>query len=212
MKALKLIPLLIVLTACGGDYKDAENSAPEQDISFGSQKARVVTGNLNVSSGSISGTGAIEFESRYEEFKSGGSYALDFTLEDGGSVTIVSHANESLTNGFEVQFFRQGFGPGSLKVSLRAQGAVWNATNQFDSIDASQIIRIQTDVHNDESPAHSITWNRNLGDNFAKDRAILNTAEEIDGSPGIGTGIRWGLVLSKATVMRADRSEPKFED
>ena len=212
MKTLKLIPLMIALTACGGDYKDADKSAPGQDVSFGNQKARVVNGTLDVSGGSIKGTGSIVFDSRFEEFKSGGSYAVDFNLEDGGSVTIVSHANESLASGFEVQYLRQGSGPGSLKVSLRAQGAVWNAVNQFAAIDAAQAIRIQTDVHNDESPAHSITWNRNLGDDFAKEKAILNTAEEVDGSPGIGTGVRWGLILTKATVTRADRSEPKFED
>jgi len=210
MKAFIFLPLLLALTACGGDYKDPVSAAAGQELSFGSQKVRVVDGSLAVTNGSIQGTGSLIFDSRYEEFKSAGSYSLDFSLEEGGSVKLVSHANENLMNGFELEFRRQGSGAGSLKVALLAQGSAWNAVTNFAAINAAEAIRLQADVHNDESPAHVLVWSRLLGEDFAKEKSVLNSADEVDGSPGIGTGVRWGLVLNKATVTRAEKSEPKF--
>jgi len=211
MKLAKFLPLLLVLSACGGDYKDPETAAGGQEIVLGSQKVRLVSGNLNVSGSSIQGTGSLVFDSRYDSFQSGGSYALNFTLEDGGSVTLVSHSNEALASGFEMEFRREGSGADSLKVALRAQGNIWNSVNNFTAINAADPIQLQVDVHNDETPAHLMVWNRLLGDNFTRPNAILNSADEIDGSPGIGTSTRWGLLLNKASVTRADRSEPKLE-
>ncbi len=209
MKFTKYLTLLLALTACGGDYKDPETAAGGKEAEFGSQKVRVVSGALEVSGSAIQGTGAVIFNSRYDQFKSGGSYALDFTLGDGGSVTVVSHANETLSSGFEMEYRREG---AALKAALRAQGNTWSAGNNFNAIDAAGQLKFQIDIHNDESPSHVIVWNRLAGDNFAAPNAVLNSAEEVDGSPGIGTGTRWGLVLKNASVTRADRSESKFED
>jgi hypothetical protein len=209
MKLAKFLPILFVLSACGGDYKDPETAAGGKEAVFGSQKVRMVSGDLNVTGAAIQGTGSLVFDSRYDQFKTGGSYALDFTLEDGGSVTLVSHSNESLANGFQVEYRREG---AAVKVALRAQGNTWNAGNNFNGIDSAGALKFQTDVHNDETPAHVVVWNRLLGDNFAGPNAVLNSAEEVDGSPGIGTGTHWGLILNKASVTRADRSDPKFED
>lgn len=211
MKAFQLaLPLFLALTACGGDYKDPEQATDSgKDPQFGSQKVRVVNGSLNVGPGSIQGSGALIFDSRYSEFKSSGSYAVDFSLEDSGSLTLVSHSNEKLAGGFELEFRREG---AALKATLRAQGNSWSATSQFASVNAAEVVRLQMDVHNDESPAHVVVWDRVAsGDDFAESKAVLKSNEEIDGSPGIGTGTRWGLVLNKATVTRADRSEPKLE-
>jgi len=210
MKALNLMLLLLALTACGGDYKDPEEAVGSgKEIQFGSQKVRVVSGSLNVVSGSIQGSGGLIFDSRYEEFKSGGSYGVDFSIDDGGSLTVVSHSNESLASGFELEFRREG---ASLKATLRAQGNSWSATNQFAAVNAAGVVRLQMDVHNDESPAHVVVWDQTAsGDDFSENRAILKSNEEVDGSPGIGTGTRWGLKLNKATITRAERSEPKFQ-
>lgn len=209
MKLLKILPLLLALSACGGNYKETE--AGGTAAQFGAQKVNVLSGSLTVSNGSISGSGAALFESRYGQFQSGGSYALDFRLNDGGSLTLVSHANEQLGSGYELIFRRQGAGNDSLKVELRAQGGSWASVSNFAHIDAAGNIQLQIDVHNDESPAHVLVWDRSQGDDFSANAAILNSGEEIDGSPGIGNGIRWGLVLDRAEVTRAERSEPKFE-
>jgi len=199
-----LLPLLLLLASCGGDYPESE----EEGVPFGSDKVRAISGTLDISAGAIQGSGSALFNSRYETFQSGGSYALDFTLADGGSLTLVSHANSSLSGGFELLFRRDG---AALKVSLHAQGSSWEATTQFNAIDASGALRLQVDVHNDESPAHIVVWDRATAPDFEDHSATLNSADEIDGSPGIGSGIRWGLVLGQATVTSAERSAPKLE-
>lgn len=78
-----------------------------------------------------------------------------------------------------------------------------NGTESFGAIDASGPIRLQFDVHNNETPAHVLAWNRDLGDSFTDATAVFNS-EENDNSPGIGSGTRWGVRLSGATVTRAE--------
>jgi len=156
------------------------------------------------------------FSQKYDSAATGGSYALDFSLADGGSLVLVSHGREDLSGGWEMEFRRQGAGSGSLRVVVRAGGIERDTNNSagldvFSGFDASQPLKLQVDVHNNESPTHSLTWSRAISENYAEDQAILNT-EENDNSPGKGSGTRWGLRLNNATVTRAEISAPKFEE
>lgn len=213
--------LLLSLTACGGGgQKDSGISGPTNR--FGSQQLSAVgdASGLSVSPNSLKGAGAVVFASQFPEIRSGGSVALNFSLEDGGSLTLVSHADSSLGNGFELEFRRLGTGAGSLRVRLRAQGNVRDTVNNFgqdvfSGIDASLPMKLQIDVHNNESPAHVMVWSRLISDDFSEAAAILNTEDEIEksnGSPGIGSGLRWGLKLHRADVTGAEPSPPKFEE
>jgi hypothetical protein len=215
------LALLLALTACGGGGKN--DSGPVGPTNrFGSQQLSTIgdSSDLSVSPGSLKGTGTVVFASQFPEVRSGGSVALNFTLEDGGSLTLVSHADSSLGNGYELEFRRLGTGSGSLKVTLRAQGNRRDTTNNFgqdvfSGIDASLPMKLQIDVHNNESPAHVMVWSRLISDDFSETAAILNTEDEIEksnGSPGIGSGVRWGLKLNRANVTGAEPSPPKFEE
>jgi hypothetical protein len=213
MKILLISTLALALSACGGDYKEPVSSG--STAQFGAQQVNVISGSLT-SGSSLAGTGSALFAKDFGSFKSGGSYALDFTLQEGGSLTLVSHSDSTLNSGWEITFRRQGTGPGSLKVAITAQGTTRDTNNSsgmdvFAGLDASGALKFQVDVHNDETPTHAVVWSRLLGDNFQAELALLNT-EENDNSPGIGTGTRWGLRLDRAAVTRADESEPKFED
>jgi hypothetical protein len=186
----KFIPFVLLLVACGGDYK-----APESTISGPSEKL---------------------FEQVLPSADSGQSYALDFSLEEGGCLDLVSHSNENLANGWEMQFCRQGTGAGSLKVTIFANGerrdTKKNETVEaFAGFDASSPLKLQIDVHNNESPAHALVWSRQITEDFSEAAAIFNS-EEFDNSPGNGSGKRWGLRLNKATVTRAENSAPKFSE
>lgn len=210
MKFLWIAISAFVLSACGGDYKEPIPSGAMTQ--FGSQQVTILSGSLT-SGGSLAGTGSVLFSKNYDGYKTGGSYALDFTLDEGGSLTLVSHSNSALASGWEMIFKRQGSGPGSLKVILLAQGISRDTNNSrdidvFAGMDAAGPLKFQIDVHNNETPAHSVTWSRLLGEDFRKELAILDTAEN-DNSPGIGTGTRWGLRLDRANVTRAEDSEPK---
>jgi hypothetical protein len=213
MKFLLIATFALALSACGGDYK--EPATPGSQAQFGSQQVNIVSGSLT-SGSSLAGTGSALFAKDYGSFKTGGSYALDFSLQEGGSLTLVSHSDSSLTSGWEITFRRQGTGPGSLKVVITAQGITRDTNNSagmdvFAGLDASGPLKFQVDVHNNETPTHALVWSRLLGDNFGTELALLDT-EENDNSPGIGIGTRWGLRLDRATVTKADESEPKFED
>lgn len=202
-----------LLTACGGNYK--EPVAAGATTQLGSQKVTVLDGTVT-GGGELRGTGGVLFDSSYPAVREGGSYALDFSLADGGSLTLVSHSDSALGGGWEMEFVRNGAGPGSLRVTISAQGAQRDTLNSggvdvFAGLDASQPLRLQVDVHNNESPAHALVWSRRLGEDFSEAAALLNT-EENDNSPGLGAGTRWGLRLRNAAVSRADLSAPKFEE
>lgn len=218
---LSLLVLVLALSACGG--KGQGNSANTGSaVSFGSQQVSPIgdASSLNITPASISGTGALVFNSQFSQVRSGGSVALNFSLEDGGSLTLVSHADSALSNGYEIELRRLGGGSGSLQVRLRAQGNVRDTVNNFgqdvfSGIDASLPMKLQIDVHNNETPAHVMVWSRLITDDFSETAAILDTGDEIEksnGSPGIGSGLRWGLKLSRAAVTAAEPSPPKFEE
>jgi hypothetical protein len=215
------LSLLLILTACGGGGQKTP-ALTGSTHRFGSQQLSVLgeSSRLSIGAASLQGTGAVLFTSRFPEVRSGGSVALNFSLEDGGSLTLISHSDSSLENGYELEFRRLGTGTGSLKVSLRAQGNTRDTVNNFgqdvfSGIDASLPMKLQIDVHNNESPAHVMVWSRLITDDFSETAAILNTEDEIEksnGSPGIGSGTSWGLKLNRANVTGAEPSPPKFEE
>ncbi len=205
----------LVLSSCGGDYKSPVDVSKESSNSFGGKQLSVVSGNLTIGQ-SIEGSGSLLFAEELASFDSGKSYALDFALEEGGCLDLVSHSNEGLQSGWEIQFCRQGSGVGSLKATVFANGerrdTKKNETVEaFEGFDASQPMKFQIDVHNNESPTHTLVWSRLLPIDFTENAAIFNT-EEYDNSPGNGSGKRWGLRLSKARVTYVESSEPKFRE
>lgn len=202
-----------LLVGCGGDYK--ETLPPGTNTTFNGQSVKILSGNV-AAGPSLDGTGDVLFSKDYGSATSGGSYAFDFSLADGGSLVLVSHSNAALESGWEMEFRRQGAGAGSLKVTLRANGVSRDTNNSagqdvFSGFDASQGLKLQVDVHNNESPTHSLTWSRAITEDFAEESAILNT-EENDNSPGQGSGTRWGLRLDNAVVTKADAMAPKFQE
>lgn len=218
-----MLALSLLLAACGGKG-DNRNPAGEGGTDrFGSQQVGVVgdASGLTLAPGSIKGTGNVIFSSQALENRSGTSYALDIaSIQDGGSVTLVSYGDSFLGNGFEIEFRRQGTGQGSLKVTLRAQGEERNTVNRFGldvfgAMDASFPLKLQIDIHNNESPTHVLIWSRAIADDFSESMAILNT-EELEKSGGApqanGNGTRWGLRLVNAEVSSAEPSAPKFEE
>lgn len=214
--AFALLSTVMVLSSCGGKYK---REPAGESIAVGSQAfSRLGGGSLQVGGGELSGTGSVLAANSMRNVEEETSYSLNFSLNDGGSLTLVSHSNSSLESGYEMRFSRVGSGPGSMRVSVTASGITKDTRNAmsvdvFGGLDASVPIRVQVDVHNGESPAHVLLWTLPLTATFTKESSLFDTGDEMDksnGSPGKGSGFHWGLELDRATVRLAERSEAKF--
>jgi hypothetical protein len=209
---------VLFLVSCGGGKRTP--AATGEQIAFGGQNLTVLgeSGELTVGPESIKGTGSILFQSALNSVTENSSYEIYFQLEDGGSLTLYSHANSALAAGYEMEFRRQGSGAGSLKVTLRASGNTRNTLDErgvdvFGGLDAAKLLRFQIDVHNEENPAHVLLWTLPLGRDFTEDGSIFNTGDARDksnGSPGNGTSTRWGLALKNATLLKAEKSAQKY--
>lgn len=191
-----LIGLLI--SGCGGDPL-ATGPYQLNSADYATRSA----GTLQHHGSSVEGSGSLIFISPLAGIPSKDSYALQFSLTDQGSLTLVTHSDDQLNQGINLVFTRNG---SSLTAIIQA-GGINTSTFTLGGVDASSTTQLQVDLHNDESPAHILIWN---GSNFAKDEAIYDS--EIPGmnAPGNGAGSYWGLVLSNAKVGQATVGPPKF--
>lgn len=188
---------LILLGACGDD-----NGSTTLSLN-GAGYVVITPGSLQHNSDSVSGSGELVFNSPLSEVRSKHSYALSFTVEDGGSLTLGSHATNQLTNGIDIVMTRNG---PALSVTIEAEGDQTDISAAFAGIDATGPIDLQIDVHNDEEPAHILIW---TGQSFEEDDAVFNSEDDGE-TPGNGSGRFWGLILQNAEVNTAAVGDAKF--
>lgn len=191
---------LIVLGACGGDDDNGSTTVSLDGAGY----VVITPGSLQHNSDNVAGSGSIVFNDPLSGIDTKHSYALSFTIEDGGSLTLGSHATNQLASGVNVVLSRSG---SALSVILQAEGGQTDVSAAFAGIvDASGPINVQIDVHNDEAPAHILAW---TGQSFDEADAIFNSEEDGD-APGNGSGNFWGLILQNATVNTAEVGDAKF--
>ncbi|WP_141733118.1 hypothetical protein [Oligoflexus tunisiensis] len=200
-----LMGLVTVATcACSKDEKK-ESSLPEG--SFAGQTYYVVeAGDLERSESLLRGSGAIVFASPLNAIASQDNFALEFTVNDGGTLGLVTHANNALEQGLTVQFERAGT---ELVAILNADGAGTD-DHALSGIDASGPVALAIDVHNNETPAHVLIWNAVNG-SWEEDAALYNSESDAD-APGQGKALLWGLVLRDAELKSVTRSAAKFTE
>ncbi len=197
-----VFPLLLTFGAAACSAGNGE-TAGTADGRLGTNAYVVAdAGDLQRADTHLKGSGAVAFKQPLGELGSKKSYDLAFTLDDGGSVTLITQADQKLENGVVLVFTRVGAG---LSVALGAAGQIGEA-KPLDGVDAASALRIVVDVHNDESPAHVLVW---ADAEFGEEKAVFNS-EEDGPTPGQGTGTFWGLRLAKAQVTTAVLGDPKF--
>lgn len=221
MKKLAFLFLMPLLVACGGDNSGPGPLQSTYDAQFNGKAVRLISepGALTSNGDRLQGTGTSIFRQPLEGMASDAGYEIILELNDGGSVTLVSHAGAELQGGVEIQFTRRGSGRGSLQVSLRANGRTLSTVNRFGidvfgNMDASRPVWLQVDVHNDEAgAAHLLAWDMSEGiDHFTSANALLDTETDLksNGSPGKGGGSRWGLILRQSVVRRANQGGGEY--
>jgi hypothetical protein len=219
-----ILALGVFLSGCGVDFGEGGSLQNQTDTQFSSQQVRLISepGALRNQNGVLQGTGTSIFRQALRGVNSNASYELEFSLQNGGELVLVSHGDENLNNAFQVRFSRRGYGRGSLLVILQANGGSRSAVNDvgvdvFANVDASRSLRFQVDVHNDDGgAAHVLIWDvTRTRDVFNPYTALLNTNDNRKsnyGSPGRGAGARWGMQLNNASVSRAIVSPGKWLD
>jgi hypothetical protein len=188
MRQALVLSIGLVVAACGGASK-------KQDSAHG---GGVLDGKAYVRTAD----GAYVFKDPLGEVGSNKGYRLTFTAEDGGSVTLVSHADRALAGGLALTFRRSG---AELAFSMTA-GETTTEPKTLAGVDVAGAVSLAVDVHNEESPAHVVVWTA------AQEEPSLENAlyeSERDGdAPGNGTDALWGLRFEKATVTGVDVGEP----
>jgi hypothetical protein len=189
-----------VLTACGSDSSSVATHSLN-NVEY----ATVSEGTLAHNGTNITGTGSVVFVSPLSGITSNNSFALQFTLSDGGGLTLAANSNNQTVNGLELVFTRSG-----TQLTMATQvGETFSTSTPLTGVDASGTIQLQIDVHNSESPAHVLVW---TGNDFAEASAIYNSESPGPAAAGNGTGTFWGLALSNATVTGATVGTPKFTE
>jgi hypothetical protein len=208
MRALKLnkrfalVSIVVgvsLLSGCGSDSGTAS-------VLNGTEYIVVSAGDMTRTATTLSGSGSVVIKAPLSELASKNSYRLTFTLQDGGTVSLVTNSTTSLTGGVTLKFTRTGT---TLGATLLAGSGSTDVSGQFTGVDASSTLTYQVDVHNDESPSHILLWDSTVT-SFTEAAARLNSEDAGLNTPGQGTGTYWGLVLSKATVTEAVLSAAKF--
>lgn len=199
-RSLFIVFLGIFIYGCSNN---TSNPGPYQI--HGVDYATITTGTLQHRESSIEGSGSLIIITPLASISSKESYTLQFTLKDGGSLTLVTHSNNLLSSGLTMTFSRSG----SALSGLTQAGITLSTPFLLAGIDASGTIQLQIDVHNDESPAHILVWS---GSNFIEEAALYNSEDPGLNAAGNGAGTYWGLVLSNAKVTEASVGTPKFTE
>ena len=206
MKHLHALTAL-ALVAAVGCKKDEDKTTDLPQGLFADQTYYVLEAEgLERNETQLQGSGALVFASPLNAIQSQDNFALEFTLGEGGSLALVTHADSGLSDGLTVQFERAGT---ELISRLTADGS-GTGDNVLSGVDASGPISLAVDVHNNETPTHVLIWNAVKG-TYAEDEALYNSEDDAD-APGVGKGTLWGLVLRNAVVTKVTRGEPKFTE
>lgn len=206
MKIWKWLPAALLLVACGSDY--TQPTARGRSASLAGGSVTILEGSsISEDNGTLRGSGRVLVDSSLGETRSASGYTLDFALSDGGSFKLLSHSNTALEDALEISFVRDG---NALEVTLSAGGQSEDISRAFASVNASSPVKIQVDVHNDESPAHVMVWNRLATQSFTPATALYNSSN--GRSPGPGGGARWGFEIDRASVSLGQRTRPSVND
>lgn len=191
MKSLFVALAVIFLNGCGS------SSTTTYFTLNGAQYVAVGNDTLTKTETSVSGTGKLAFKDPLSRDKN--NYSLTFTLTDGGSLTLVTHSDNALANGLNVQVTRTGATYAAKMVKGTTEAAMAGVTG-----DATGSITLKIDNHNNEP--HVVVYS-------AADAIIFNSEDPgSEAAPGKGDGTVWGLELSGATLTTATLGEAKFSE
>lgn len=211
----------LLWTGCGSEENDGGRSGSLQR--FQNQEVLVLNGaeTLNLTEAQIAGTGTIAFVSSLGSANGGAHFDFTGSLADGGSLTLWTFGTKNGSGAVSYRFSRSG---NSLLLSYESGGVTQDLTESLNSADATTDFHFWIDVHNNESPLHTLMWlpsgitKEDLGeaDAFFNSEELLTPAERESGNysfPHVsGAGSFWGFELQDAVLSKASTGEPLYEE
>lgn len=204
--AFAAIGAALILSHCGSKEEGPVGGGPVQPATsgnLGGSAFRIVGTPVKheIKTDSVSAESAsLVFAKAAPEVLSSAGYEFTFTVKDGGSFTLVSHATEKLENGVTLKFTRKG---NFLKLSAASPGK-WIDPKEFEDakIDATGTIALAADVQNKKDPSLAIIWLASVPRPDRDDHG--NEIIELKKVLGRGAGKSFGVILKDATVSKAE--------
>jgi hypothetical protein len=201
LKPLLLGGLISLAISCGkSNSTSADESRTLGDLAYTIKGSNP---DLITEPDKLAGTGTIAFLNPMAVSKDSGKHlAINFSLENEGSLKIQVFSDKELNNGLELSFKRSEQELQSI-LKLNNQETILSKVQDMGQLDASKELKIGVDVHNNEDPSHIIVWNLEAQEEPSEENEIFNSAENEEEEfslTGQGLGIYWGLQLDKATV------------
>jgi hypothetical protein len=205
MFTLVVLSSLLFAFGCGEGSKQESSGG---DGTFGGKAYQIVANEgLNGSDEEIKGSGSVLFRDPLGEVAGNKSVALDFSLEDGGSLALVTFADTTLQNGSRITFVRSG---ATLSAGLEI-GSQKTDARTLSGVDASGVMSLVIDVHNSETPLHTLVWNRGVS-SYTSSTSIYDSEASQVQIQGNGIAPYWGVTLVKGTLSKASVTEARFVD
>jgi hypothetical protein len=205
-KSISSFIILSFLCACGGGPnpdRDALNNIPViQNVDGTKFELLSETDSLSFGNGMLAGSGSVRFAESLGSAATNYNFLLNFSLNDGGELSLVTHATQSLTDGVVLKFKRTG---ATLSVYVTTGNVTDDWSSFFSALNASEPLSIAIDVHNNEPFTHLVFWDEQTN------TKLLDSGDDVNGTAGKGFGQSWGLILNNASVSKAKKDPPRDE-
>jgi len=174
---------LAVLAGCGRPPQGATQESKETFHGLAISTPGGRTGFSTFTPLAASGSGSLVLGSPLTS--ADGHYQLSFALQAGGSLTLITNADDRLAGGVGMRFSR-GLRE-NLTVHVLTGGGEWDVSAKFKSLSALGPLSVELDLHS--GCLHFVAW---MG-------GLKVTGLDIDGP---GNGRRWGVILKDASLTR----------
>lgn len=145
--------------------------------------------------------------------RSAAHFQFTVDLQPGGEATLLAFGEKtptSLAKAIEIRVQRL-ISSGALTVSITASGTTDDWSDFFKDLDPEKPIHLGVDIHNDESgEAHVLIWDLQAGDR-PNLPTLVDSAMDVNGSPGKGFGRHWGIALLKGELTLANVTVPRYD-
>lgn len=207
---------LVFLFALGLSFSGCELTGKDTGANSGLDQANTLDQEgLLQPDGTLVGSGLFVVPESLGQVKGLRSFRLRFALEDGGSLKLISYANQEMGAGVELEFVRHR---DVIELSFAASGAFLNTTDRLLDYDAGGVLDFVIDVHNNhDDAAHVFVWPfiSDSPQSYGPENALINSdffalPTALDGFDfpdwydlsAKGNGNFWGLELKDARVLR----------